>query len=339
MEALDLERSRPTRDVLSITHIGWERVRRIVEDAAEAQANRTPTWDGPRLLVSLILNRSLRTRLGMADACSRLGVDYIDLPPDGIYSPVGGDKLRPYTDESASDFASVINEHADVFALRAYGPGHDIPVGGGDELLRRILERVTKPVLNLETDSSHPVQALADLATIFSYRPDPAIQPRLTIAWAFSPEPKPIAVASSLLLAAVACGLDVTLAAPAEFQLPAHIANRAQTWCRMSGGQLAISEDLDSIRNADFLYMKSWLSTSSEVESHAELASKYRDWCATGQLIARGPSVMRYMHCLPVDRGYEATEEVVNGPNSLIWQQVAMKRVIMRMILGSVLGQ
>jgi N-acetylornithine carbamoyltransferase len=318
--------------------MGAERVVALAKAVAGSRTNRmySPQYEG--LVVSLFLNRSLRTRIGLADACARLGASFLDLSPDDIYSPVVLGPAAPYSEEVISDIVTVLELHASCLAVRAYGPSSRLPIGAGDELLTSIASRCSIPLINLESDSAHPIQAVGDLATIFSLGPPEKM--KIILSWAYSPKPKPVAVPSSALLAFAAAGAEITVAAPPEFELPAEILALAHQWAAMAGGNISETQDLvTAVSGANVIYMKSWLSQEHSGNRHDEMARKFNDWCATEELMVLAGANAAYMHCLPADRGFEVTDSVIDGGRSLIAKQIEMRRAATRIIVANALSQ
>jgi N-acetylornithine carbamoyltransferase len=261
----------------------------------------------------------------------------LELQPECIYPPAVRTAESPYKNESIADIVRVVNLHASCFAVRAYGPSSLVPRGGGDDMLKQIAATATVPVLNLESDSAHPIQALADLATITSL--GTATSKHVVVAWAYSPAPKPIAVPSSFVMAAAASGARLTIVSPPEFRLPARVTRDAREWALAAGGSLTETTDLDGISDADVLYMKSWLTNEAQDRGHGEIAGRYAQWRATDRLLDELAPDAFYMHCLPADRGYEVDDTVIDGKRSLVWTQVRMRREVTHILLRRALAE
>jgi len=324
--------------VLSVRQLGPATTIALASDAAVAQT--VPTTDrSAKKVVGLFLNRSLRTRLGLASACADAGAAYIDLQRDRIYSPLLLEPGIPFEEESIADIVRVVDMHAHCFAIRAFGPRPSLPVGRGDTLVQQIAQMSCIPILNLESDSAHPIQGVADLATLMTL--GPVRGRRVVIAWAYSPAARPIAPTYSFLMASAAAGAAVTIVAPREFALPKGITDAARNWAAESGGQIKETTDLaQAVKHAEVLYMKSWLAPASDGSDHVSVADNYRSWCATESLMAlAGASQPRYMHCLPADRGNEVTDAVIDGPRSLVWRQVAMRQAVTQAMVDRALAQ
>ncbi len=336
MELLSNPTDRPRNgSVVSIRDFGPERTIKMVEDIVAG--NDTLPQSPGSLVATLFLNRSLRTRLGVAKACAVLGASHIDLEPNRIYSPIISGPGEPYKQEAMEDIVRVINLNADCLAVRAYGPSSSVSVGAGDAVFERMLRSVTVPVINLETDSGHPIQAMADVATVVEHC-GTARGRKVVMAWAHSPEPKPIAVPASFVMAASAAGAHLVIAAPSEFSLPASLTRAARDWAGKAGGSLTETSDLgQALDNADILYMKSWMSWEQKGRGHQEIAGVYHHWMASEELFHRATPKAGYLHCLPADRGLEVTDDLLDGERSLIWRQVEMRRRVTQQLLANAL--
>lgn len=193
----------------------------------------------------------------------------------------------------------------------------------GNPYVRDVAASARVPVLNMQCDQFHPFQALADVLTIMEKKGDPS-QVTIDISYAHaSSYQKPISVAQSLLLLSTRFGMNVRLAHPPEFALRPEIMEQARANAAVVGGTLNMVDSFeDGVRDADVIYAKSWgaLTVASEEES-AEIGERYKDWKLTkGLLGVANPSAI-YMHPLPADRNLEVTDEVIDGPQSAVYDQ------------------
>jgi ornithine carbamoyltransferase len=185
------------------------------------------------------------------------------------------------------------------------------------------------PVINGLTDLLHPCQAMADLLTI-SERAD-----LKGVAIAYTGDGNN--VANSLLLAAAVLGLELRLATPRTHR-PAHrIRRQAERLAQSSGARLSWSEDpVEAVRGAQFVYTDVWASMGQEEE--AELRRRiFRPYQLNARLLSHAPEAW-VLHCLPAHRGEEITDEVLDGPRSIVFDQAENRLHAQKAILERLLG-
>jgi N-acetylornithine carbamoyltransferase len=119
-------------------------------------------------------------------------------------------------------------------------------------------------------------------------------------------------------------GMEVTLAHPPEYTLMEETLNAARDNSKESGGQFNIVDNMDeAFKNADVVYPKSWgiHSMFDRPEEALEISKKYKNWICDDDKMKLTNTNSIYMHCLPADRGYEVTDEVIDGPHSVVYQE------------------
>ncbi|AJP59349.1 hypothetical protein UC34_02680 [Pandoraea vervacti] len=311
---------------------------RTLLDAALAFKSRYPlrTEDTlrNRTIYFLFYNASLRTRSSFQTGLMRLGGSAIVLDPqNGIYTPALADAEIPYSTERIADVARVLSSYGDAIAIRMYGAPAGWVYGAAHRHLEAFAQASRVPVINMECDRFHPCQALADAMTLREQLGELAGR-RLCIAWTYSGSwHKPVAVPQSLLLAAVKSGMDVTLAHPEPFALDPQVMQAAAAFADETGARIRVTHDLrDGVTRAHAVYAKSWCSLGHLPQRHGdpidEIAmrdtfAQHRDWCVDADIMALAAPDAGYLHCLPVDRGQEVTDDVVEGVSSWVFHQAA----------------
>ncbi|MCI3207629.1 ornithine carbamoyltransferase [Pandoraea capi] len=185
----------------------------------------------------------------------------------------------------------------------------------------------------MECDRFHPCQALADAMTLREQLGGLTGR-RLCISWAYSGSwHKPVAVPQSLLLAAVKTGMDVTLAHPTSFALDPQVMMAAEQFAAQTGARIRVTHDLrDGVADAHAVYAKSWCSLDHLPKRHGDAVDeaamcdafeRHRDWCIDADVMRLAAPGAGYLHCLPVDRGQEVSDDVVEGASSWVFQQAA----------------
>ena len=287
-----------------------------------------------RTIYFLFYNASLRTRSSFQTGLARLGGNAIVLDPHtGIYTPALPDAEIPYSTERVADVARVLSSYGDAIAIRMYGAPAGWVYGAAHRHLEAFAERSQVPVINMECDRFHPCQALADVMTLREQLGGLTGR-KLCISWAYSGSwHKPVAVPQSLLLAAVKTGMDVTLAYPPPFALDDQVMAAAAEFAGQTGARIRVTHDLrDGVTDAHAVYAKSWCSlnhlpqrSGGGVDEAGMQAAfeRYRDWCVDEDIMRLAAPNAGYLHCLPVDRGQEVSDDVVESPASWVFQQAA----------------
>jgi len=317
---LDFER----KDIDSILDLATDLKRRM----------RTPERDMPVLLdrktlFMLFYNMSLRTRNSFEVAMTHLGGNAHFLQPGAIYAPALKGEEKAYTTERISDVARVLSEMGEGIAIRLYGKHTGWEYGKGDLILREFTRWASIPVINMEDDVYHPCQALADLLTMRE-RGGRLEGKKFVMSWAYSGSPeKPLAVPQSAIIGASFYGMDITLAHPKGFELDPAIIERVKENVGKYGGSFAVANDMDeAFEGADFVYPKCWTAarylppnkTPGDWDAIERLFDQNKQWI-TNQGRMDLTNNAWYMHCLPADRDQEVTDEIIDGPRSVVWEE------------------
>ncbi len=273
----------------------------------------------------LFFRGSLRTRASLECAVHRLGGHAVNLTAMSDFWELEereGSVMDGRAPEHIRDAAAVLSQYVDALAIRPAASGQSWEIDRRDERIRSWARHATVPVLNMESSLWHPMQALADLLTLrenlSSIRGS-----ALTIAWVHSSEPASAAAVHSLLHAALRSGMRVRLAHPRGFELDGGVLSEAEEIARKSGAHLAFHEALDeAVHGASVVYARSWQSLESYGNKTlgASQRARHVDWMIDERLLARGDRT-RLMHAMPVRRNVEVTDEVLDGPRSLLVEQ------------------
>jgi len=278
----------------------------------------------------LFYNTSLRTRNSFEAGMTQLGGHAHFLQSDVVYTPALKGEEIAYKTERISDVSRVLAEMGDAIAIRIYGKPTGWDYGKGDRIIREFAEWSKVPVINMEDDMYHPCQALADVMTMQEKLGHNLQGKKFVMSWAYSGSvAKPLAVPQSAIVSAAMMGMDVVLAHPEGLDLDPEILNATQGLAKKNGGSFAISHDRDeSFRDADVVYPKAWTVQPTDGSGGMdEAAAKAvfeanKDWICTNDKMSLTNDAI-YMHCLPADRDMEVTDEVIDGPNSVIIEEAA----------------
>jgi ornithine carbamoyltransferase len=251
---------------------------------------------GPQTVVVIFDKSSTRTRVSFAVGIADLGG--VPLIISTANSQLGGK-------ESPSDTARVLERQVAAIVWRTYGQAGLVEMAAG----------TTVPVINALSDEFHPCQLLADLLTI---REKKGALAGLTVTFLGDGADNMV---HSYLLAGATAGMHVRVACPIDYQPDERVVADADAIAVSTGGSVTIYTDpVDSVAGADVVVTDTWVSMGKEDEKAARVASlsSYR---VDAELMALAKPDAIFLHCLPADRGYEVTSEVMDGPQSVIWDQ------------------
>jgi N-acetylornithine carbamoyltransferase len=244
------------------------------------------------------------------------------LDPSKIYTPALEGKEVAYSTERVSDVARVLSRMGEALAIRCYGDPVDWEYGGANALLKEFARWSDVPILNMEDDIYHPFQALADMLTV-KENFGTFKGTKFVMSWAYSPSAhKPRAVPQSAIIAATLMGCDTVLARPPEMALDPNVIAACRANAKMNGASFEITEDfMGAAEGAHVLYPKAWAATpifqppvgENNEEKALGIFNKYKDWKATREYMELGDKEAIYMHCLPADRAWEVTNEVMDN--------------------------
>ncbi len=220
--------------------------------------------------------------------------------------------------DTAKEIGDILGRYNDGIAIR------NVDWGVGNTYIRDVAEASRVPVLNMQCDIYHPHQALADLMTVIERFGDPRGR-TVTVSWACAKSyQKPLSVAQSLILLLPRFGMNVRLVHPPEFGLLPDVVEQAKDNARRGRCSFEIMHDFDEgIRGTDVVYAKSWgalLSRTDEAEEQ-RLVDKYESWITDARRFGTASEDAIYMHPLPAERGVEVADDVIDGPQSAVYDQ------------------
>jgi len=195
----------------------------------------------------------------------------------------------------------------------------------GNAYLNEVAKYSRAPVFNMQCEIYHPFQCLADLMTIMEKKGRDLRKKRIVVSWAYaSSYLKPISVPQSLILQMPRFGMDVVLAYPEEFRLMPEIEQQARDEAKKAGTSFEIVHDMDEgITGADIVYAKSWgpLLTTADGAEGKRIQDSYKSWIMDQRRMQLAKEDAIYMHPLPADRNIEITDEVIDGPHSVVYDE------------------
>jgi len=269
------------------------------------------TWTYPRSLAMIFEKPSLRTRVSFDLGMRQLGGHAIALGPQDI-----GLGVR----ESIPDVARNLERMTDAIMARVFEHAK----------LEQLRINCSIPVINGLSDREHPCQALADLLTI---RQKKGRLAGLRLAWIGDGNN----VLHSLLLACAAVGIAVTAACPPGYEPLPEIVQQATTSGRPESPIRIVTDPMEAAAGADIVYTDVWTSMGHEEEQLARIRA-FRSYQVNAALMARAKPDALFMHCLPAHRGDEVTDEVVDGPQSVVFHQAENRLHAQKALLALLLG-
>jgi N-acetylornithine carbamoyltransferase len=275
-----------------------------------------------KTLFMIFYNQSLRTRNSFEAGMHQLGGHAHFLDPSKIYTPALEGQEVAYSTERVSDVARVLSRMGEAIAIRCYGDPVDWVYGGANELLHEFAKWSDAPILNMEDDKYHPFQGLADVLTV-KEKFGTFKGTKFVMSWAYSPSVhKPRAVPQSAIIAASKMGCDTVLAHPPEMELDPEVIAACRANAEMNGSSFEISHDFEgAAEGAHVLYPKAWAPTTifkppvgeDDMGKTQEIFDRYKSWKATREYMELGDQNAIYMHCLPADRAWEVSNEVMDN--------------------------
>jgi ornithine carbamoyltransferase len=270
---------------------------------------------------------STRTRISFQVAARQLGGEA------DHYSPA---ELQLSNHESLVDTAEVMSRYLDAIVVRLYDMN---AYGEGRQSLETMAAHSTKPIVNALDDKEHPCQVMADFLTLRERFGGAFREKKIVFTWAYAKRQKSPGVTHSMLVAAALLGARLTIAFPPGFEPDREYSDFACAAAQSSGARIEVAHDLDeAARGADVIYAKSWKSLGRTMEEDHELRERCReDWRVSQRHFDRANPGALFMDCMPLIRGDEATAEVVDGRQSIRYDEAENRLHIQKAILASLL--
>ncbi len=287
----------------------------------------------------VFFNDSLRTRVSMELASSSLGATPGTITPGSGTWGFAWDKSKPMLGPEAEhiqEAVGVLSRYVDLLGVRLFASGTNWDNDMQDTMLKQFAAASTVPVLNLESATRHPCQALADAAVLTRHFSGNTTRKKFVLSWAYHPKALPMAVPHSTLLMAARLGMDVTVARPEGFELDPDVMAKARDSAARNGGSVAESYDLPkSADGAHIVYAKAWGGHARYTDPSAEAEERHRhkDWRVTEGTMAATDKA-KFMHCLPVRRGVVVDNEVLDGTDTLHLDQAEFRLHAQKAILN-----
>jgi ornithine carbamoyltransferase len=286
-------------DLLRIADLAPTQFEQLLDLAARMKAKPYGWVDALRghSLACFFEKPSTRTRVSFAAAAYRLGMLPIMLRPDELQLGRG---------EPIADTAHVLSSYADAIVIRTFA----------QHTLVEMAEAAGVPIINALSNEHHPCQALADILTLRERFGDLS---GLRLAYLGDGNN----VAHSLMEAGALAGMHVVIATPAGYRPHPDVEAIARNIAADHGGSITLTTDpRAAVAGADVVYTDVWVSMGEEAEQ-AQRLSDLAPYQINSTILALAQPHAVFMHCLPAHRGQEVTAEVIDGPQSVVWEQAA----------------
>jgi len=271
-----------------------EIIRRAIALKADPYSARP--FAGPKTVALIFDKTSTRTRISFAVGVSDLG---------GAPLIIDSQSSQMGAKESVADTAKVLGRQVAQIVWRTYE----------HQGLEEMAEHAGVPVINSLSDRYHPCQILADLMTIQEHK---GFLAGLKLAYVGDASNN---MANSYLIGGATAGIHVAVAGPANYLPDSQIVARAESIAKKTGGSVTVhGEPVSAIADADVVITDTWISMGQEAEKEKRLMD-FAGYTIDQKLFANAKAEAIFMHCLPAYRGYEVAAEVIDGPNSVIWDE------------------
>ena len=272
----------------------------------------------------IFLNPSLRTRVSTQIAAQQLGMEAIVLNMDKegwALEMQEGAIMNKGTVEHIKDAAGVLGSYFDILALRAFPSLTQKEEDVTDFVLHQFIKYSGIPVVSLESAIRHPLQSLADQLTIQELAKGKK-RPKVVLTWAPHIKAIPQAVANSFAEWTLGMGHDLTICHPEGYELDSEFTQ----------GASITNDQIEALQNADFVYVKNW----SAFNDYGKILCTDERWMLTEAHLKNAPDA-KVMHCLPVRRNVELSDEILDGSRSLVQQQAFNRIFAAQAVLSNLL--
>lgn len=321
-----------------------EEIQGLIELASRLDSHPEPDALKGKVLSLLFLSPSLRTLASFQAAMVRLGGGSFVISPD---MSIHGIETRPgiVMDGAAAEHireaVPVIASYGDAIGIRAFAERKSIESDMAEIEFNSLTSLVDKPYINMESAMNHPCQSLADWKTMDDFSV-PANGGKFVLSWAYHPRALPLAVPAATLHMAAMRGMDVTVLRPEGFELPDPLMQKASAAAEASGGSVTETDQrAEAVEGAHIIYAKSWSSTRhyGDKLGDQKLREQYLDWCVDDSWFETAKDDCRFMHCLPVRRGVVVSDEVLDGPRSIVIPEARNRMLAQMAVLHQMLGK
>ena len=310
-----------------------DNLQNIIAKALKIKENplENPTKGKGKTIGLVFLNSSLRTRLSSQIAAQNLGLNVLVLnaaQEAWNLEFADGTVMNGDTVEHIKDAIEVLNQYCDIIAVRCFAGMKNKEDDVNESILSQFLKHAKVPVVSLESATRHPLQSLADCITITENWPFDKLKinrkPKVVLTWA--PHIKPIAqaVGNSFTEWMQQMDVDFVITNPEGYDLDKNFTKNTKV----------IHNQDEALKDADFIYVKNW----SSFDDYANMPKVEGDWMLTNEKL-EFTNQAKVMHCLPVRRNLELSDEIMDGKNSIIYQQAKNRIFSAQAVFSEILDE
>jgi len=331
------------KDLITTQEWSVEEIRATIELARELREmyeknNGRIPWNflDKKTFIMLFYTPSTRTRSSFETAMTLLG---------GHAQFITSKMTREGEGESHKDIAKMYSIYGDGIGIRFLDHVIDFVYGRGNKVLREYAKHADVPVINMADDTFHPTQAMGDYMTV-EEKLGKLQGKKYVLMWAYAQVPRGYCSINSEMLLGTRLGMDVVVAHPPGFELPDEIVKMAEENAKASGASLEFSNNYkEALEGAHVVFPRSWISQRMAKEGYSKfweeerkIYEKYKDWRLKAEdLDLMDPSGI-ITHVLPVLRGHEADDEVMDSTRSVIYEQARNNLFAKAAVLLQTLG-
>ncbi len=271
----------------------------------------------------IFLNPSLRTRLSTQKAAQNLGMNVIvmNMDKDGwALETQDGIVMNQNTVEHIKEAAAVMGQYCDIIGVRSFPKLIDKEEDYSGDFFKKFVKYSNVPIVSLESSTLHPLQSFADVLTIEETKTKP--RPKVVLTWAPHIKALPQAVPNSFAQWMNAYDVEFVITHPKGYELSKEFSGKAS---------IEYNQDA-ALNGADYVYVKNW----SSFEDYGKVLSMDSHWMMTNEKLKLTNNA-KVMHCLPVRRGIELADEILDGPNSLVIPEAANRVWAAQAVLSEIL--
>ena len=300
-------------------------LKKWVSEALEIKANplKNKKLGKNKTLGMLFFNPSLRTRLSTQKAALNLGMNVMvmNFTNEGwTLEFEDGAVMNQGASEHIKEAAEVVSQYCDVIAIRAFAELKDKEKDNSEVVISGFLKYATVPIINMESATGHPLQALADAITMEEFKPNH--RPKVVLSWAPHPKALPQAVPNSFVEMMQLQDADFVITHPKGYELNPEITKDST---------IEYNQD-KAFENADFIYAKNW----SNYNEYGQITNSDSNWTVTADKMKLTNNA-KFMHCLPVRRNVIVTDEVIDSENSIVMNQANNRTYSAQLVLQKIL--
>jgi N-acetylornithine carbamoyltransferase len=241
--------------------------------------------------------------------------------------------------EHIREAVPVIASYGDAIGIRAFARRENLNDDLHDREFNELTSLINSPYINMESAINHPCQSLADWKTMDDLK-IATNSGKFVLAWTWHPQPLPLAIPAATIHMAALRGMDVTVLRPEGFELPDNIMDKARQAAAMSGGSVTETEDRSyAMQGSHIIYVNSWASLRhyGNKRMEEEFKRELRGWCVDESWFENAASDCRFMHCMPVRRGVTVTDNVLDGPRSVVIKEARNRMLVQMAVLHRML--